>query len=293
MWRARAGSAVHSWTPCRTVVDGVETSECAMPRPAVMRLSSPGRTIAWVPEAVSVLDLTGEQPAHRLQPGVRVRRHVHPAGDGDVVRPVVVGEAPRADERSAALGKGAADGHRAQPAERDVARGDDLEPLRAAALDPPGRRRRRVGEGAHRFLLRSAPRQAEPAPPSSPLARTRTSPRRGASAGLSTYPQGMSEPATEPDQPTYLVARDDATSRYTLTADGREVGEAEFILDEGRVLFTHTEIAKDAGRSGLGTLLVREALADVRERGLTVVPLCSFVASYLRRHPEEADLAEV
>jgi len=103
----------------------------------------------------------------------------------------------------------------------------------------------------------------------------------------------MSEPATEPDQPTYLVARDDATSRYTVTADGREVGEAEFILDEGRVLFTHTEIAKDAGRGGLGTLLVREALADVRERGLTVVPLCSFVASYLRRHPEEADLAEV
>lgn len=103
----------------------------------------------------------------------------------------------------------------------------------------------------------------------------------------------MSEPATVPDQPTHLVVRDDATSRYVLSADGRKIGMAEFVLDEGRVLFTHTEISKDAGGGGLGTLLVREALADVRERGLTVVPLCPFVAAYLRRHPDEADLAEV
>ena len=102
----------------------------------------------------------------------------------------------------------------------------------------------------------------------------------------------MSEPATTPDQPTHLVVRDDGTSRYVLSADGREIGQAEFILDEGRALFTHTEINKDVGGAGLGTLLVREALADVRERGLTVVPVCGFVAAYLRRHPDEAELAE-
>ena len=58
---------------------GVETSEWLMPWPAVIRFSSPGRTMAWLPDAVAVLDLAGEEPAHRLQSGVRVRRHVHPA----------------------------------------------------------------------------------------------------------------------------------------------------------------------------------------------------------------------
>ena len=48
--------------------------------------------------AVAVLDLAGEEPAHRLQAGVRVRRHAHAAGVGDVVGAVVVEEAPGADQ---------------------------------------------------------------------------------------------------------------------------------------------------------------------------------------------------
>ncbi len=102
----------------------------------------------------------------------------------------------------------------------------------------------------------------------------------------------MTEPAATPDEATRSVVRDDATSRYVLRLDDREAGQAEFILDEGKVLFTHTDIAKDSGGSGLGTFLVREALADVRERGLSVVPVCTFVAAYVRRHPDEAELAE-
>src|SRR5690606_32741621 len=33
---------------------------------------------------IAVLDLAGEEPAHGLEPGVRMRRHVHAAGDRDV-----------------------------------------------------------------------------------------------------------------------------------------------------------------------------------------------------------------
>jgi predicted GNAT family acetyltransferase len=36
--------------------------------------------------------------------------------------------------------------------------------------------------------------------------------------------------------------------------------------------------------------LVEAALTDIRVRGLRVVPLCPFVAGYIRRHPEYADL---
>ena len=75
---------------------------------------------------VTVLDLTGEQPAHRLQAGVRVGRHDHAAGVVDLVGPVVVGEAPRAHERTTTLRQGTAHGHRPQPAERDLARGEYL-----------------------------------------------------------------------------------------------------------------------------------------------------------------------
>jgi uncharacterized protein len=35
---------------------------------------------------------------------------------------------------------------------------------------------------------------------------------------------------------------------------------------------------------------VRGALDDMRARGLKVAPVCPFVAAYIRRHPEYADL---
>ena len=47
--RASGGSATHSWTPWSVVVPGVDTSECATPWPAVIRFSSPGRTVATTP----------------------------------------------------------------------------------------------------------------------------------------------------------------------------------------------------------------------------------------------------
>ena len=72
-------------------------------------------------ETVAVIDLPGEQPAHRLQPGVRVRRHAHAPGRRDVVRPVVVDEAPGPDQGAAALRQRPAYPHRSRPAERDVA----------------------------------------------------------------------------------------------------------------------------------------------------------------------------
>ena len=49
-------------------------------------------------EAVAVLDLAGEQPAHGLQAGVRMGGHVHPGARRYVVGAVMVGEAPGADE---------------------------------------------------------------------------------------------------------------------------------------------------------------------------------------------------
>src|SRR3712207_7799928 len=64
------------------------------------------------PYPTLVRSLAREEPADRLQTGVRVRRDVHPAGAGDVVRSVVVGEAPRTDQGTGPLWEGAADRHR-------------------------------------------------------------------------------------------------------------------------------------------------------------------------------------
>jgi uncharacterized protein len=86
------------------------------------------------------------------------------------------------------------------------------------------------------------------------------------------------------------VRRDEARSRYELFVDGELLGVCDYAQRGDLLLFPHTEIAYEHRGQGLGEVLVRGALEDVRDRGQKVVPGCWFVAEYFELHPEEADL---
>jgi predicted GNAT family acetyltransferase len=81
--------------------------------------------------------------------------------------------------------------------------------------------------------------------------------------------------------------------RYELRVDGELAGEIRYRTQPGSVVLVHTEIEPALEGQGLGTVLVRGALEDIRSRGARVVPQCPFVAAYIRRHPEYADLVTV
>jgi hypothetical protein len=72
--------------------------------------------------AVAMLDLAFEEPADGLQARVRVRRYIHPRSVADVVRPVMVGEAPRPDQRALPLRQDAPHPDGTRAAERDFPR---------------------------------------------------------------------------------------------------------------------------------------------------------------------------
>ncbi|MFF2781030.1 GNAT family N-acetyltransferase [Streptomyces sp. NPDC058052] len=82
-------------------------------------------------------------------------------------------------------------------------------------------------------------------------------------------------------------------SRYEILAgeDGTETaGFAEYHLSEGEIAFIHTEIDSRFAGQGLGGLLARGALDDVRVRGLRVLPYCPFIRGWIGKHPEYAGL---
>jgi predicted GNAT family acetyltransferase len=86
------------------------------------------------------------------------------------------------------------------------------------------------------------------------------------------------------------VTDNPALRRYELRIDGAFEGEIVYRLEPGRIVLIHTEVSQQVEGQGLGAQLVKGALDDIRARGLRVVPLCPFVASYVRRHPEYGDL---
>ena len=78
--------------------------------------------------------------------------------------------------------------------------------------------------------------------------------------------------------------------RYELSADGQLVGVAEYNLLDGALLFTHTEVMEGNEGKGYGSVLAKGALDDVRRRRLHAIPVCQFIAGYIRKHPEYLDL---
>ncbi|MDF2605566.1 MAG: acetyltransferase [Sphingomonas sp.] len=79
--------------------------------------------------------------------------------------------------------------------------------------------------------------------------------------------------------------------------------EQEFEMDVGghralaayqregeRIVFTHTHVPAEIEGRGVASKLIRAALDSARDQGLKVLPQCTFVAAFIRRHPEYRDL---
>jgi uncharacterized protein len=65
---------------------------------------------------------------------------------------------------------------------------------------------------------------------------------------------------------------------------------AQYEIGPGVITFTHTRVPETLRGKGIASELAKVALAAARERGLLVLPKCTFFASYMRRHSDTQDL---
>lgn len=68
---------------------------------------------------------------------------------------------------------------------------------------------------------------------------------------------------------------------------GKYIPRIEYIKsDNGEIYLTHTEVPLALEGQGIGTQLVEKTLKNIEEQGFRLVPLCPFVAGYIKKHPE-------
>ena len=91
----------------------------------------------------------------------------------------------------------------------------------------------------------------------------------------------MSETITVRDNPQ--------ANRFEAVVDGH-TAVAMYETAPGIITFTHTRVPESLRGKGIANELAKTALAAARERGLQVVPKCTFFAAYMKRHPETQDL---
>jgi predicted GNAT family acetyltransferase len=80
-------------------------------------------------------------------------------------------------------------------------------------------------------------------------------------------------------------------NRFEAYVDGRLAGFSEYELSDGVITFTHTEIDDAFEGHGVGSVLVRKSLDQVRAGSTRRVrPRCPFVRAWIEHHPDYQDL---
>lgn len=101
-------------------------------------------------------------------------------------------------------------------------------------------------------------------------------------------PSDDAAPASSPANSTVITHRPEASCFEAAFDEGLAV--CAYRRQGNLLLVTHTEVPPRLEGRGIAAALVKAALDWARAEGLRVRPLCSYVAAYMRRHPQTQDL---
>ncbi len=91
---------------------------------------------------------------------------------------------------------------------------------------------------------------------------------------------------------TLRVTENPALHRYEAYVDDTLAAYATYKHTPGGITFLHTQTEPAFEGRGIGSRLAAAALDDARTRGWRVTPQCPFIAAFIDRHPEYADLVD-
>lgn len=87
------------------------------------------------------------------------------------------------------------------------------------------------------------------------------------------------------------INHNENAQRFETTIDGH-TGYISYQDQGDALVYDHTIVPSELGGKGVGSALVKHALDYARSHDKKVVPQCSFVATYIKKRPEYADLVK-
>jgi predicted GNAT family acetyltransferase len=85
------------------------------------------------------------------------------------------------------------------------------------------------------------------------------------------------------------VVNNEAAARFEASVAG-ETAYLTYEHQPGRIIYDHAKVPTVLEGHGLAGKITKTALDYARANGLKVVPVCPYVAAYIRKHPEYQDL---
>lgn len=85
------------------------------------------------------------------------------------------------------------------------------------------------------------------------------------------------------------VTHNAAENRFETWA-GEQLSKLDYIQDGRNFVITHVGVHPDLRGQGVAGRITQVSLDYARANGLRVVPMCSYAAAYIRKHPEYLEL---
>ncbi|MEW6286875.1 MAG: GNAT family N-acetyltransferase [Chloroflexota bacterium] len=87
------------------------------------------------------------------------------------------------------------------------------------------------------------------------------------------------------------IVHNPAEQRFETVIEGK-LCKLDYLQDGNRFVITHVGVHPSLRGQGIAGKIVEAALQYARQNSLRVIPMCSYAAAYIRRHPEYADLTK-
>lgn len=88
---------------------------------------------------------------------------------------------------------------------------------------------------------------------------------------------------------SFAVQHDRTAHRFHVEVEGSSC-VLEYTLAAGVMTITHTGVPAAVGGRGIAAALMQAAIDAARGEGWKIIPACSYAASWMQRHPADADL---
>ena len=85
------------------------------------------------------------------------------------------------------------------------------------------------------------------------------------------------------------IVNNEAEKRFEVRIEGK-LCKLDYLQDSGTFVITHVGVDPQFRGQGVAGKIVQASLEFARAESLRVIPMCSYAAAYIHRHPEYADL---
>lgn len=105
-------------------------------------------------------------------------------------------------------------------------------------------------------------------------------------------PVARSDGSTPPWRPTFEVRENPDQHRFERPIHNDATASAYYRLENGKLVFIHTEVPSEFSGLGIATELARGTFDLLRQSGRKAVLRCPFMVHFFTTHPEYADVVD-